>query len=179
MKDPPPNQVVTTCTTPLTGTGVTSGAAPASSSPTGLPSTNSQAQTANTTITTQALPSIAAASTSCFNTGPPATDSASVMNIVFSFCGLHPDMTAPTSISSIMTLNDVQMLLEVNPASCRPINMADENLPVRFGSPENSRPTDSVEAYNKALWPCVKLYEMWQYCKSVSFYMRLNLIDYR
>lgn len=45
VKDPPPNQIATSCTTPRPGAGVTNGAVPASSSPTGLPSTITQAQT--------------------------------------------------------------------------------------------------------------------------------------
>lgn len=179
VKDPPPQQIVTTCTTPLSGTGVATGAVPASSPSTGLPSTSTQAQTANTTIITPVLPSIAAASTSCYTTGQPVTDSALVMDIIFSFCGLHPDMTTPTSISSVLTRSDVHMLLEVKPASCRSVSSATENLPVRFGSPDNSRSTDSVQAYNKALWPCIKLYEIWEYCKLVLYNLRSNLTDHR
>ncbi|TQW01424.1 kynurenine 3-monooxygenase [Cordyceps javanica] len=164
VKDPPPKRIITTCTKPRPDIGVTNGATPARSSPIGLPSTNTQAQTANTTMITTVLPSMTAAPTSCYTTGPAVTDSASVMNIIFSFCGLHSVMTAPTSISSIMTVSDVQMLLEINPASCVSISSATENLPAQFGSPENSRPTGALEAYNKALWPCVKLYEIWEYC---------------
>lgn len=166
VKDPPPQQIVTTCTTPLPGTGVTTGAAPASSPPIGLPSTNTQVQTANSVMATPALPSMAAAPTSCYTTGPPIANSAFVLNMILSFCSLYPEITTLTSIYSTMTYSGVQMVLEVNSAECQPVNSAADDLPVRFDSPD-SRPTDSRMAYNGALWPCDKLYEIWEYCKLI------------
>lgn len=158
VKTPPSRHTVTTCTTSLAGTQAAKSAYFPSEN---LMPTNTQPQTSAQSQTSVTPTPVS----SCFTSGQPLTESVSVMNIIFSFCGLHPNINTPTSISSTMTHSDVPMLLEVSPTGCSSESTTSGTMPVRFGKPDDSNSTDSIKTYNKALYPCVKLYEIWEYCK--------------
>ncbi|KAM3563252.1 hypothetical protein ARSEF4850_002409 [Beauveria asiatica] len=64
VKDSPPQQIVTTCTTPLSGIEDATRA-----TPTGLSSTSTQAETGNATIAAVSRSSQVATATSCYTTG--------------------------------------------------------------------------------------------------------------
>lgn len=162
VKDPPSQHTVTTCTTPSSGIRETS-----SATLTGCSSRNTQAKTRNATTVTLSQPSQVTTPTSCYTAGRPVSESALVMDQIFNFCGLHKDLATPTSMSSTVTYGGLPMLFEVKAAACDPVSDMSGGA-VSFESPTGSRPTDSLQASNKALWPCVNLWNIWEYCQSTA-----------
>ncbi|KAK8140851.1 hypothetical protein G3M48_001617 [Beauveria asiatica] len=158
VKDPLPQQLVTTCTTPLSGIGGANRA-----TPTGLSSTSTKAETGNATIAATSRSPQMATATSCYTTGQPVSKSAEVMDQVFSFCGVHTSLAIPTRISSTVTYGGLQMLFQVNPATCDTEGGATRR-DVMFVRPTGGMPTDSLQAFNRAFWPCVHLWNLWEYC---------------
>ncbi|KAM3554747.1 hypothetical protein MY1884_005966 [Beauveria asiatica] len=157
VKDPPSGHTITTCTTPYSGARETSRA-----TLTGYPSRTTQPETRNATTVALSQPSQVAAPTSCYTTGRPVSESALVMDQIFSFCGLHKDLATPTSISTTVTYGGRPMLFEVKAVACDPESGVSGGA-VSFESP-TGRPTDALQASNKALWPCVNLWNIWEYC---------------
>lgn len=179
VKDPPRQHTITTCAAPFAGPEAAHRTTPADVSLTKLQSTAIQPTELKSTEfpslssanATKSSTSTAERATSCYTTGRPVTNSASVLNIVFDFCGSHLGVQTPTKISSTKTQSADRMLIEINPVQCYTIASETKDMPIRFGSPDSSSPTGSAHVY-AALWPCVKMVEIWEYCKCI-WYLQL------
>lgn len=172
VKQSKPEHTITTCRAPTLGEGAVGAI------PTGLPSRSTKANIKDATTstgpqagtghaTTPAVsPSLPVATlTSCYTAGQRVPESVLVMDNILDFCNIYTSLAAPTSISSTVTYGGLRMLFEVNPTTCNPWGGATRTAPVIFTKPTGSAPTNSMQVLNEALWPCIDLWNIWDYCQ--------------